>query len=111
MSTVTVPAAITEQQGAEAIPSDQVASITVYAKPMCIQCDATKRKLTKAGTPFTAVDITADPDAYELVTTVLRHASAPIVVARDEDGEVVAHFSQFRPELLKALANRATAAA
>lgn len=78
---------------------------------MCIQCDATKRKLTKTRTPFTSVDITADPDAYEFVTTVLRHASAPIVVARDKDGEVVAHFSQFRPELLKALANGVTATA
>ena len=36
-------------------------TVTVYSKPMCVQCDATKRALDKAGLPYDTVDITEDP--------------------------------------------------
>jgi glutaredoxin-like protein NrdH len=70
--------------------------ITVYAKPMCVQCDATKRALTKAGIPFTVIDITEDADALAYVKS-LGYAQAPVVTAGAE------HWSGFRPDKIKSL--------
>ena len=35
-------------------------TVTVFTKPHCPQCDATKRQLTKLGVPFETVDLTQD---------------------------------------------------
>ena len=32
-------------------------TVTVFTKPYCPQCDATKRQLTKLGVPFETVDL------------------------------------------------------
>ena len=32
-------------------------TVTVFTKPHCPQCDATKRQLTKLGVPFETVEI------------------------------------------------------
>jgi glutaredoxin-like protein NrdH len=71
-------------------------SITVYTKPACPQCDATKRHLTRSGTPFEAVDLSQDPGAIDTVRE-LGYSSAPVVVAGD------VHFSGFRPDALNRL--------
>lgn len=42
-------------------------SITVYTKPSCVQCNATKRALVKAGLAYEEVDLTLDADALEAV--------------------------------------------
>ncbi|WP_100482244.1 glutaredoxin-like protein NrdH [Mycobacteroides abscessus] len=73
--------------------------ITVYTKPACPQCDATKRCLTKHNVPFTTVDVTANPEARERVLA-LGYTAAPVVVTAD--GE---HWAGFRPDRLKALAD------
>lgn len=54
--------------------------IVVYSKPLCVQCDATKRELRKAGADFEVVDVTQDAEALEAVKR-LGFASAPVVVA------------------------------
>ena len=36
-------------------------TVTVFTKPHCPQCDATKRQLTKLGVPFETVDLTQNP--------------------------------------------------
>ena len=41
--------------------------ITVYTKPSCVQCDATKRLLTKLRLAFTAIDATADEEVYNML--------------------------------------------
>lgn len=71
--------------------------VTVYAKPHCVQCDATKRALDKAGVSYEVVDLTADATAFAFVQE-LGHQSAPVVVAGDE------HWDGFRPDRCKALA-------
>ena len=57
--------------------------ISVYTKPRCMQCEMTKMWLTQNKIPFEAVDIEANPGAFEL----LKHygySSLPVVVIDDE---------------------------
>ena len=72
-------------------------AITVYSKPNCVQCSATRRALDKAGLVYETVDISLDAEALEQCTS-LGYAQAPFVVAGEE------HWSGFRPDKIKALA-------
>lgn len=72
-------------------------SVTVYTLPACVQCDQTKKALTKSGVAYDVVDLSQDEDAYEMVKG-LGYMAAPVVVAGDE------HWSGFRPDRLNALA-------
>ncbi|MGP5257493.1 glutaredoxin-like protein NrdH [Glutamicibacter ardleyensis] len=65
--------------------------VTVYSKPLCVQCNATYRALDKAGITYSTVDITADDDALTYVKS-LGYEQAPVVVAG------VDHWSGFRPD-------------
>lgn len=78
-------------------------SITVYSKPACVQCDATYRALDKKGIDYSIVDISADPEALEMVRG-LGYLQAPVVVAGDD------HWSGFRPDQINALAAKVSAA-
>jgi len=73
--------------------------ITVYTKPGCAQCDAVFRLLDTLGAAYRKVDITADPDARDYVLA-LGYLRAPVVYAGPDN-----HFSGFRPDRLRALAN------
>jgi len=75
------------------------ARVTVYAKPLCVQCDATKRALNKAEIPYDLVDITEDDDARAEVKA-LGYVQAPVVITAEE------HWGGFRPDKIKALAPR-----
>lgn len=72
-------------------------TITVYTKPDCVQCKATYRALDKAQIDYETVDLSRDPKALDYVKD-LGHSQAPIVVAGEK------HWSGFRPERIKALA-------
>ena len=72
-------------------------AITVYSKPNCVQCSATRRALDKAGLVYETVDISLDAEALEQGAS-LGYAQAPVVVAGEE------HWSGFRPDKIKALA-------
>ncbi|MDO5033779.1 MAG: glutaredoxin-like protein NrdH [Actinomycetaceae bacterium] len=75
-------------------------SITVYSKPMCVQCDATKRALNKQDLDYEEVDLTLDPNALEFVKS-LGFAQAPVVIAGDQQ------WAGYRPDLIKKLAKEA----
>lgn len=82
-------------------------NVTVYSKPRCVQCDATKRALNKAGITYKLVDITEDAAARERIMS-LGYLQAPVVIAGED------HWSGYRSEKLKPLADigaRAIAAA
>lgn len=79
-------------------------TITVYTKPSCPQCTATYRAFEKAGVPVESVDISRNPEAREYVMA-LGYLQAPVVVAGDD------HWSGFRPDRIKSLANDAIFAA
>lgn len=57
--------------------------ITVYTKPACVQCEQTKKLLTKNGLEFDTVDITEDVDAYNKVVE-MGFMSAPVVITDDD---------------------------
>ncbi|MBV9318532.1 MAG: redoxin NrdH [Mycobacterium sp.] len=73
-------------------------SITVYTKPACVQCTATYKALDKQGIGYETVDITLDSEARDYVMA-LGYLQAPVVVAGTQ------HWSGFRPDRIKALAD------
>lgn len=79
---------------------------TVYSKPACVQCDATYRALDKKGIEYSIIDISQDAEALELVRG-FGYLQAPVVVVRDQDGEVIEHWSGFRPDNITKLATAA----
>lgn len=57
-------------------------SVTVYTKPNCVQCDATKRHLNKLGIEYNTVDITVDLEAFDMIVEK-GFKAAPVVIADD----------------------------
>lgn len=78
-------------------------TITVYSKPACVQCVATYKALDKQGIAYDKVDISLDTKARDYVMA-LGYLQAPVVVADN------AHWSGFRPDRIKALAESALSA-
>ena len=72
-------------------------TVTLYSKPRCVQCEATRRALDKNGVPYDVVDLTQDAAALAMVRE-LGHLQAPVVVAGDQ------HWSGFRPDRVADLA-------
>lgn len=70
--------------------------IQVYTKPACVQCDATKRHLDKAGLKYETIDIAQNPDALEKILN-LGFQAAPVVIT-DNDS-----WSGFQPDKLDGL--------
>ena len=68
--------------------------ITVYTRPSCVQCNATKRKLTQEGLDWVAVDVEQDEAAAERLREA-GYMQAPVVFT--ESGE---SWSGFRPDLI-----------
>jgi len=71
-------------------------SITVYTKPACVQCDATKRLLTKLNLDFSTIDITEDSSALQMILDKGFQA-APVVNAGDD------WWAGFNPEKINGL--------
>ncbi|MBK4140791.1 glutaredoxin-like protein NrdH [Corynebacterium macginleyi] len=78
-------------------------SITVYTKPACVQCNATKKALDRAGLEYNVVDVTVDNEARDYIMA-LGYVQAPVVEAHGE------HWSGFRPDRIKNLAVLAASA-
>lgn len=72
--------------------------LTVYTKPGCQQCIATKKTLERDGHEVAFVDITQDADA-EATVRGLGYQSLPVVVVSRTK-----HWAGFRPDLIKELA-------
>ncbi|WP_067885358.1 glutaredoxin domain-containing protein [Nocardia vaccinii] len=76
--------------------SDVHDPITVYTKPDCPQCAATKRSLDRLGVGYTEVDVSSDVGARRWLLG-MGYTMAPVVVAGDS------HFAGYRPDRLAAL--------
>ena len=74
-------------------------NVTLYTKPACPSCTATKRALDKLDLPYALVDISEDATARDLLLG-LGYRQAPVVIAGDH------HWAGYRPDRLKALANQ-----
>ncbi len=70
--------------------------VTVYTLPACVQCDSTKRLLTKNEIPYQEIDLSQNPDALAMVRE-LGYTAAPVVMAGND------HWSGFRPDKLATL--------
>lgn len=57
--------------------------ITVYTKPACVQCEQTKKLLTKNGLEFETIDITEDASAYEKIIS-MGFKAAPVVITEED---------------------------
>lgn len=79
-------------------------SITLYTKPRCVQCDATKRALDKKGISYELIDIAEDMQALEYVKS-LGYQQAPVVIT-DND-----HWAGFRPDKIAMISEAALAVA
>ncbi len=71
-------------------------NITVYAKPYCPQCDATKRQLERQGIEYSVIDITQDEQALGQLLQA-GFAQAPVVVTEQEA------WSGYRPDKIRNL--------
>lgn len=69
-------------------------TVTVYARPACVQCVATYRALDKAGVDYEVVDISEDPVARDYLMA-LGYLQAPVVVSGND------HWSGFRPDRIR----------
>ena len=70
--------------------------VTVYSLPNCVQCDSTKRLLTRNEVSFNEVDLSQDADAMAMIRE-LGYNAAPVVMAGED------HWSGFRPDKLATL--------
>jgi glutaredoxin-like protein NrdH len=70
--------------------------ITVYTKPSCVQCDATKRMMDKLNIEYSTVDITVNEEALDLIVSKGFRA-APVVITDNES------WSGFNPDKISGL--------
>ena len=71
--------------------------ITVYTRPGCQPCMATKRRLDKAGIEYVIADITADNGRHLDYVKALGHQSAPVVTIQHGD-TLTDHWDGYRPD-------------
>ena len=71
-------------------------TVTVYTKPSCVQCVATKRALDKAGIAYDLIDVTEDGAAFDRLVAA-GHSQMPVVETAD------ATWAGFNPDRIKAL--------
>lgn len=82
------------------LESEKKLSITVYSKPRCPQCTATYRKLNSLDILHESVDVSEDAEALSFIQS-LGYSQAPVVVVKDSKGNIMKHWSGFRPDLIK----------
>lgn len=73
--------------------------ITVYSKPNCQQCAATKRWLKQHGLVFLDDDIMTEENLEAAKS--LGYLEAPVVIVNENGKET--HWSGFRPDMLSQL--------
>ena len=74
--------------------------ITLYTKPGCQPCRATKRWLDNREVPYESKDVTLDPADIAAVKE-LGYEGVPVVVVNNGDNETEIHWTGFHPDNLK----------
>lgn len=70
--------------------------VTVYTKPNCVQCEATKRMMDRLKIEYSTVDISVDTEAFDTIVAK-GFKSAPVVIANG------AAWSGFNPDKISGL--------
>lgn len=79
--------------------------IDVYTKPACTQCAATRRRLLRAGVPYTEHALADHPDVVD-AAQARGITSAPVVVVSGRaDGDEDAWWGGFHPDRLDEVAH------
>lgn len=68
-------------------------TVTIYGRPVCVQCTATCHAFERRGINFRLVDISEDRQACSFVTQ-LGYRQVPVIVAGD------LHWAGFRPDMI-----------
>lgn len=71
-----------------------IMTVTVFTKPHCPQCNATKRQFDKLGVSYETVDLTENPETLAQLQEA-GYRQAPVVIAPD------ASWSGYRPDLIR----------
>lgn len=79
-------------------------AVTLYTKPSCVQCNASKTHLDSKGVEYNIIDLSENPDALATVKE-LGYLQAPVIVTEDD------HWSGYRPDKIEEFAQRAAVAA
>ena len=74
--------------------------VTLYTKPGCQPCKATKRWLDKNDVEYTTKDVSLDPADIAAVKE-LGYEGVPVVIVSTGDPEVEIHWQGFHPDNLK----------
>lgn len=74
--------------------------VTLYSKPNCQPCRATKRWLDKNGVFYTEKDVTQDPMDAAAVRE-LGYTGVPVLLVSTGDPETEIHWQGFHPDNLK----------
>lgn len=77
-------------------------TVTLYTKPACVQCEQTKRLMTKEGIPFTPVQVEPGSEESRYLTEDLNYFGVPVVVW-EAGGVVGGHWHGFRPDRIREL--------
>lgn len=72
----------------------------VFTKEQCVGCDATKRKFAKYDNLEVTYKAALEPENFEYIST-LGHRQAPVVIVLDPSGEIVDHWSGYRPNKIE----------
>ena len=82
-----------------------VLKVEVYSTgPRCMKCKSTMKTMDRQGITPAYLDLSAGAELPDDVQA-LNVRTAPIVIVRDaEDGTIVDHWEDHRPDLIKALA-------
>ncbi|HEY8718593.1 glutaredoxin domain-containing protein [Pengzhenrongella sp.] len=70
--------------------------VTVYTRPGCVQCTATKRALAQARVPHLVVDVDDHPEVLDTLRE-LDALALPVVVTS------TGHWTGYRPDQIRAL--------
>lgn len=73
--------------------------ITVYTKPNCVQCTATKRWLSRRQVPYEEIAVDESPAILEEARQA-GIGQAPIVRLSDQNEQTLAMWGGFNPTLL-----------
>jgi glutaredoxin-like protein NrdH len=79
-----------------------IMTIALLSKPACVQCTATERQFDAANLSYNKEDIYEEGNLT--LVKELGYMSAPVVLVRDNGGELVDHWAGFRPDKITELA-------
>lgn len=79
-------------------------AVTLYSKEHCVQCTASERKLNEQKVVFAHEDATTEESLTLIRDLDPGYRSAPVITVANEDGEIIDHWTGYRPDKIDALA-------